>query len=49
MVLALPFRTLHNLFLGSGVTKLVNNLVDGTAKKSVLGMVSFYKEVIKDL
>ena len=48
-MLALLFRTLHNLFLGSGVTKLVNNLADGTAKKSVLGMVSFYKEVIKDL
>ena len=48
-MLALLFRTLHNLFLGSGVTKLVNNLADGTAKKSVLGMVSFYREVIKDL
>ena len=48
-MLALLFRTLHNLFLGSGVTKLVNNLADGTAKNSVLGMVSLYKEVIKDL
>ena len=48
-MLALLFRTLHNLFLGHGVTKLVNNLADGTAKKSVLGMVSFYKEAIKDL
>ena len=48
-MLALLFRTLHNLFLGSGVTKLLNNYADGTAKKSVLGMVPFYKEVIKDL
>ena len=48
-MLALLFRTLHNLFLGCGITKLVNNFADGTAKKSVLGMVSFYKEVIKDL
>ena len=48
-MLALLFRTLHNLFLGSGVTKLVNNLAGGTAKKFVLGMVSFYKEVIEDL
>ena len=48
-MLALLFRTWHNLFVGSGVTKLVNNLADGTAEKSVLGMVSFCKEVIKDL
>ena len=40
-MLALLFRTLHNLFLESGATKLVNNFADGTAKKSVLGMVSF--------
>ena len=47
-MLALLFRTLHNLFLGSGVTKLVNNLADGLLK-SVLSMVSFYKEEIKYL
>ena len=48
-MLVLLFRTLQNIFLGSGVTKLVNNLADGTANNLCLVWYLSTRKVIKDL
>ena len=45
----LAFTHAVHFFVGNSVSKLLDKLGDSAAKNSLLGMVSFYKEVIKDL